>query len=260
MMQAGFATLSAGSIRAKNVKNILLKNVLDACVGAILWYCVGYGLAYDADNGVNGPCNAASRDTLIGPGSSECVVVLSSCHVRAGHKALSFIGSGPTNFALSSIGDHSGQDKGKTWIMWQFQYAFAASAATIVSGAVAERCQLGAYLIYTAVITGFVYPVVVHWVWDPAGFLSAFNSDDSVRIYTGCTDFAGSCVVHMVGGWAALVAAWVLGPRIGRWERPELFEGHSTPLVIIGTFLLWFGWYVPCRRALSTCPAQPPTA
>ncbi|KOO32950.1 ammonium transporter [Chrysochromulina tobinii] len=213
MMQAGFATLSAGSIRAKNVKNILLKNVLDACVGAIVWYCVGYGLAYDADNGVNG------------------------------HKAIGFIGSGPTNFALSSVGDHSGQDKGKTWIMWQFQYAFAASAATIVSGAVAERCQLGAYLIYTAVITGLVYPVVVHWVWDPAGFLSAFNSDDSVRIYTGCTDFAGSCVVHMVGGWAALVAAWVLGPRIGRWERPELFEGHSTPLVIIGTFLLWFGWY-----------------
>ena len=70
MMQAGFATLSAGSIRAKNVKNILLKNVLDACVGAIVWYCVGYGLAYDADNGVNGPCNAASRDTLIGPSSS----------------------------------------------------------------------------------------------------------------------------------------------------------------------------------------------
>jgi Amt family ammonium transporter len=78
MMQAGFATLSAGSIRAKNVKNILLKNVLDACVGAIVWYCVGYGLAYDADNGVNGPCNAASRDTLIGPGSvlSVCVLAL----------------------------------------------------------------------------------------------------------------------------------------------------------------------------------------
>merc|ERR1719310_251453 len=92
-------------------------------------------------------------------------------------------------------------------------------------------------------ITGFIYPCVVHWVWDSAGFLSAFNSDADKRLLTGCVDFAGSGVVHMTGGWAAMVGAKILGPRIDRWERPHLFEGHSTPLQVIGTFLLWFGWY-----------------
>jgi len=206
LMQAGFATLSAGSIRQKNVKNILLKNLLDACAGAIIWYLIGYGFAYDIDG-----------------------------------KANAFIGGGPSNFALSGL-----KDKGAThamgydWITWYFQFAFAAAAATIVSGAVAERCQLSAYLIYTCFITGFIYPVVVHWVWDSAGFLSAFNPD---AILSGSIDFAGSGVVHMTGGVAALVGAKVLGPRIGRWENPAAFDGHSTPLQVIGTFLLWFGWY-----------------
>jgi Amt family ammonium transporter len=89
------------------------------------------------------------------------------------------------------------------WIMWYFQYAFCAAAATIVSGAVAERCQLMAYLVYSFCISGFVYPVVVHWVWDGAGFLSAFNKD---HIMSGVIDFAGSGVVHMTGGFAALVS------------------------------------------------------
>ena len=217
LMQAGFATLSAGSIRQKNVKNILLKNLLDACMGAITWYFIGYGFAYDMNNGVDG------------------------------HESNSFIGTGGATFFLSSISTQAGASEGPSvgmaWAGWQFQFAFAAAAATIVSGAVAERCQLMAYLIYTVVITGFIYPVVVHWVWDGAGFLSAFNSDADSRIGTGCTDFAGSGVVHMTGGWAAMVAAAVLGPRTGRWEIPEAFEGHSTPLQVIGTFLLWFGWY-----------------
>ena len=126
------------------------------------------------------------------------------------------------------------------WIAFFFSYTFAAAASTIVSGAVAERCQIAAYLIYTCVITGFIYPTVVHWVWDPTGMLSAFNPN---HILGGNIDFAGSGVVHMTGGVAGLVGAWVLGPRIGRWERPSEFEGHSTPLQIIGTFLLWFGWY-----------------
>jgi Amt family ammonium transporter len=123
---------------------------------------------------------------------------------------------------------------------FQFQFAFAAAAATIVSGAVAERCRLSAYLVYTVAITGFIYPVVVHWVWDSSGFLSVLNAD---AILYGCVDFAGSGVVHMTGGWAALVAAAILGPRKGRWDNPAAFDGHSTPLQVIGTFLLWFGWY-----------------
>jgi len=206
LMQAGFATLSAGSIRAKNVKNILLKNLLDACIGAFAWYLLGYGFAYDIDDNTN-----------------------------------PFIGTGPSHFALSGHKDWDGaENKGYDWIMWYFQYAFCAAAATIVSGAVAERCQLMAYLVYSFCISGFVYPVVVHWVWDGSGFLSAFNKD---HIMSGVIDFAGSGVVHMTGGFAALVGAKILGPRTGRFERPGDFDGHSTPLQLIGTFLLWFGWY-----------------
>ena len=205
-MQAGFAVLSAGSIRSVNVKNILLKNLLDACMGAITWYLIGYGFAYG--------------------GTSP------------------FIGTSGATFALSGVDDASdaayGANAGMDWAMWQFQFAFAAAAATIVSGAVAERCQLGAYLVYTMVITGFIYPVVVHWVWDSAGFLSTTNPDSWL---VGCIDFAGSGVVHMTGGFAAIVAAKILGPRMGRWDNPAAFEGHSTPLQVTGTFLLWFGWY-----------------
>jgi len=213
LMQCGFATLSAGSIRSKNVKNILLKNVLDACMGALAWYFIGYGFAYDKSN----------------------------------PDANGFIGTSSGHFALSGVTDHLVDGTGSPvhafgydWVSWYFQFAFAAAAATIVSGAVAERCQLGAYLIYTFCITGFIYPVVVHWVWDTNGFLSAFNPD---AIMHGCLDFAGSGVVHMTGGWAAMVGAKILGPRLSRWESPDSFEGHSTPLVVIGTFLLWFGWY-----------------
>jgi Amt family ammonium transporter len=208
LMQAGFATLSAGSIRAKNVKNILLKNLLDACIGAFGFFLLGYGFAYHADEDDSNP----------------------------------FIGAGPTNFALSGDRGHlnADDDAQSPWISWYFQFAFAAAAATIVSGAVAERCQLMAYLVYSFGITSFVYPVVVHWVWDSYGFLSAFNKD---HIMSGVIDFAGSGVVHMTGGFAALVGAKILGPRLGRFENPAAFEGHSTPLQIIGTFLLWFGWY-----------------
>ena len=210
LMQAGFATLSAGSIRAKNVKNILLKNLLDACIGAFAWFLLGYGFAYH--NGKDGDANA-------------------------------FIGTGPSNFALSG-GDYDiDESNGADWISWFFQFTFAAAAATIVSGAVAERCQLVAYLVYSFCITGFIYPVVVHWVWDANGFLSSANSDKDKVILTGVIDFAGSGVVHMTGGFAALVGAKILGSRLGRWEHPEEFEGHSTPLQLIGTFLLWFGWY-----------------
>jgi len=204
LMQAGFATLSAGSIRSKNVKNILLKNLLDACMGALAWYLFGFAFAF----GHTDDSNSA------------------------------FIGGG--RFALRDMNDWSGSATAGDWAFFHFQFTFAAAAATIVSGAVAERCQLGAYLIYTVCITGFIYPVVVHWVWDGKGFLSAGNPD---AIMHGCLDFAGSGVVHMTGGWAALMGAKILGPRLGRWQDPGKFEGHSTPLQVIGTFLLWFGWY-----------------
>ena len=143
-MQAGFAMLCAGSIRAKNVKNIMLKNILDACGGAIGFWTLGYGFAYG------------------GSDSSK----------------LTFIGSG--DFALAGLYD------GASLIGWFFQFAFAATAATIVAGTVAERCKFEAYIAYSLALTGFVYPVVVHSIWSSSGFLSAFTDD--ANKFHGFTD------------------------------------------------------------------------
>ena len=207
LMQAGFAMLCAGSIRAKNVQNILLKNLLDACGGALGFYSIGYGLAYEGGD------DDSSGTTFIGT---------------------------ENYFFQYNLDDHIG---------WFFQFAFAATAATIVAGTVAERCKMEAYVCYSFFLTAFVYPVVVHSVWDGHGFLSAFNPDSLWGV--GMIDFAGSGVVHMTGGCTALVAAIVLGARIGRFadedgkplDEPMAFKPHSVSLQMLGTFLLWFGWY-----------------
>lgn len=208
MMQAGFAMLCAGSVRQKNVKNIMLKNLLDACGGAIGFYLLGFGFAYGGDD----------------------------------KPEKTFIGN--SYFALKGFDDYAG---------FFFQFAFAATAATIVAGTVAERCKMSAYLCYSLFLTAFVYPVVVHSIWSSNGFLTAFRSEklnDAFR-GVGCVDFAGSGVVHMVGGLTALIAAVILGPRKGRFydedgnplEEPVQFQPHSVALQILGTFILWFGWY-----------------
>jgi len=194
--------LCAGSVRAKNVKNIMLKNILDACVGALGFWSLGYGVAYGKYHDGN---------ELVG----------------------------------SSFFFLSGQFERKdAFYNFFFQFAFAATAATIVSGAVAERCGMGAYAGYSWFLTAFVYPVVAHWVWSDKGFLSAFKKEPLLNV--GTVDFAGCGVVHMVGGAAAGIGAWVLGPRIGRFDPnvpPEEFMGHSAPLTVLGTFILWVGWY-----------------
>jgi len=203
MMQAGFAMLCAGSVRQKNVKNIMLKNLLDACGGAIGFYTLGFGFAYGAGS------------TFIGGAS----------------------------FAITEM------DDGPAYIGFFFQFAFAATAATIVAGTVAERCKMAAYLCYSLFLTAFVYPVVVRSIWSSDGFLNAF-SDEKFRDI-GVIDFAGSGVVHMTGGATALVAAIILGPRRGRFydedgnvlETPAEFQAHSVALQVLGTFILWFGWY-----------------
>jgi len=206
-MQAGFALLEAGSVRAKNTKNILLKNTLDACLGGIVWWIIGFPLAY-------GDANDSSYSSFIAGG----------------------------DFAMAK---NKEQDYG--WYAgWMFQWAFAAAAATIVSGAVAERCDFRAYLVYTFILTGFIYPVVVHWGWSPQGWLSAWNPDGPDMGANGLIDFAGSGVVHMCGGGAALVGAIFLGPRCGRFREDGSvvdMPGHSTVLASLGTFILWFGWY-----------------
>ena len=209
MMQSGFAMLCAGSVRQKNVKNIMLKNLLDACGGAIGFWSIGYALAYGDRDG----------DT----------------------SQTRFIGN--DYFGLTDL------TTGPDYIGWFFQFAFAATAATIVAGTVAERCKMAAYLCYSCFLTGFVYPVVVHSIWASDGFLSAFADEPFREI--GVVDFAGSGVVHMTGGVTALVAAIVLGPRKGRFydedgnalETPVTFPPHSVALQVLGTFILWFGWY-----------------
>lgn len=211
-MQCGFGMLEAGTVRAKNTKNILLKNLLDACIGAIVWWAVGYGIAYDGNN----------------------------------NKFIGTTKSGGNMFFLKGEG-LEGTD-GLWYAKWWFQYVFAATAATIVSGAMAERTALTAYLIYTTIIVMLIYPVVAHWVWSDSGWVSTSNyhSGDLATFKGGCIDFAGSGVVHMTGGAAALVGAATVGPRKGRFDenkKPLGIPGHSTVLQVMGTFILWFGWY-----------------
>jgi Amt family ammonium transporter len=206
LMQCGFAMLCAGSVRQKNVKNIMLKNILDACGGALGFWSIGFALAYGSDG--------------------------------------KFVGVSTEKFFLN---DYSG---GAEYIDFFFQFTFAATAATIVAGTVAERCKMQAYLFYSVFLTAFVYPVVVHAIWNGDGFLSALNETDKVA-GIGMVDFAGSGVVHMTGGATALIAAIILGPRIGRFydadgnalDKPADFPAHSVALQVLGTFLLWFGWY-----------------
>ena len=135
-------------------------------------------------------------------------------------------------------------ESGADYASFFFQFAFAATAATIVSGAVAERTKFGAYLIYTLVITAVIYPVVTHWLWGD-GFLSAYAGEIQFGD-NGVIDFAGSTVVHSVGGWAALVAAIMIGPRRGKFNADgsvNAILGHSMPLGFLGVMILWIGWY-----------------
>lgn len=203
-MQSGFAMLCAGSVRLKNVQNTMLKNLLDACGAALAFYLVGYAFAY-------GGQEESTESTFIGV----------------------------KNFA--SLGSSASY--------WFFQYTFSATSVTIVAGTLAERCQMAAYLCYSIMLAGFVYPVVAHLVWSNNGFLSISNSTPFLGI--GSIDFAGSGVVHITGGTTALLATLVLGPRRGRFydaedrslETPTPFPGHSVALQMLGTMVLWFGWF-----------------
>ncbi|GMI66405.1 ammonium transporter 1;1, ARABIDOPSIS THALIANA AMMONIUM TRANSPORT 1 [Hibiscus trionum] len=126
-----------------------------------------------------------------------------------------------------------------------YQWSFAIAAAGITSGSIAERTQFVAYLIYSFFLTGLVYPIVSHWFWSADGWASAAR-EDNLLFGSGVIDFAGSGVVHMVGGIAGLWGAWIEGPRMGRFDsdgKPVSVRGHSCTLVVLGTFLLWFGWY-----------------
>ena len=204
-MHTGFAFLEIGLTRQKNTINILFKNIFIITVGLLLYYIVGFNLMYPGDfNGYIGS---------IVPGITP-----------------------PENGMTADYADG-----GYTW--WTdflFQGMFAATAATIVSGAVAERMKIGAFMIFTVVYVGLEYPIAESWQWG-GGFLNSFKFGDAIGFY----DFAGSTLVHSVGGWAALVTVWLLGARIGKFKdgKPQAIPGHSIPLATAGVLILWLGWF-----------------
>ncbi|KAI8468134.1 MAG: putative amt protein [Monoraphidium minutum] len=207
LMQAGFAMLSAGHVRVKNNSNILLKNLLDCAIGTMAWYLLGNGLAFG----------------------------------EAGGRANGFIGTG--DFALSAT-DQSTRTQ-SAYHLFFFHWAFSAAAATIVAGAVAERITFLSYGAYSCIMSGFVYPVAVHWLWTEWGWLSPLAARPLLG--SGAVDFAGGVAVHVVGGTAALIGTYFLGPRVGRFgidgESVRGYRENNSNLVVLGTFLLWFGWY-----------------
>jgi ammonium transporter len=159
--------------------------------------------------------------------------------IAYGTSAGGFIGT--DQFFLSAV---TAEGEVPVLASWLFQVVFAGTAATIVAGAMAERTKFIAYLVYSFIISLFIYPVVVHWVWSGSGWLNTYSG--STEGNWGFTDFAGSTVVHSVGGWAALVGAMILGPRLGRFGsdgKPRSIPGHSMSLAALGTFILWLGWF-----------------
>ncbi|MBI1337257.1 MAG: ammonium transporter [Phycisphaera sp.] len=205
-MQAGFAMVETGLTRAKNAINIMAKNLLDFCFGSLLFWVVGYAIMYGTNSG--GGLFGFSSEYL-------------------------FMGSG-----LDIAGNADGFANAAGWF---FQMVFCATAATIVSGAMAERTKLSSYILYSCVISAIIYPISGHWIWG-GGWLGAMPADGG----WGMRDFAGSTVVHSVGAWAALAGAIMVGPRLGKYNKDgtaNAIPGHNIVLAALGVFILWFGWY-----------------
>ena len=202
IMHLGFATLEAGLTRAKNTVNILFKNTIIPAIGLLTYAFVGFNLMY--------------------PGADF---------------AGSIFGFGGFGLSLPEGWDSSNYNAGYTYFTdFIFQAMFAATAATIVSGAVAERIKLGPFITFSLLYVGICYPIVGMWKWG-GGFLNELS--------TPFYDFAGSTIVHSVGGWGALVGAFLLGPRIGKYTPTgtKAIPGHNLPMATMGVFLLWFGWF-----------------
>ncbi|KPU42811.1 ammonia channel precursor [Oxobacter pfennigii] len=194
-MQAGFAMVETGFTRAKNASNIIMKNLMDFAIGSVIFYVIGFNIMFGSD-----VAGLFGWSGVIGIGNMD--------HLGLGISIEAFV---------------------------IFQTVFAATAATIVSGAMAERTKFIAYVIYSAVISLFIYPIVGHWIWG-GGWIAQL----------GFIDFAGSTVVHSVGGWSALMGAAIIGPRIGKYGKNgevNAIPGHSITLGALGVFILWFGWF-----------------
>lgn len=212
-MQAGFAMVEIGLNAAKNAINVLAKNFMDLSLGAMLFFFVGFGLMY--------------------PGSYERDPELPEISPYV---------------AFGGSGIYETVDPERTFspqVDWFFQAVFAATAATIVSGAVAGRMKFTAYLVYSVLLTGFIYPISGYWKWG-GGWLTQFGEFTADGWTMGFQDFAGSAVVHAVGGFAGLAGAIFLGPRLGRYTasgKSVAMPGHNVAFAAIGVFVLWVGWY-----------------
>lgn len=198
-MQCGFAMVESGFTRAKNAGNIIMKNLMDFCIGSVMFIVIGYSLMFGEDY-IAGLFGLPNMNLL-------------------------------TNYSGSSA----------DWSNFVFNLVFCATAATIVSGSMAERTKFSSYCIYSAVISAVVYPIEAGWIWNSNGWLAKM----------GFHDYAGSTAIHMVGGIAALIGAIFLGPRIGKYtidkktgkKKAKAIPGHSLTLGALGVFILWFGWY-----------------
>lgn len=214
-MQAGFAMVETGFTRSKNAANLMMKNLMDFCMGCCAFWVIGFGLMFGQSGG--------------------------------------FVGT--SWFAFSWQQAHEAGDWPFTFFV--FQMVFAATAATIVSGAMAERTKFVAYLIYSVVISGLIYPISGSWAWN--GLFGDYNGGSSGWLENlGFIDFAGSGVVHLVGGASALAGAMVVGPRIGKYGpdgEPRAIPGHNLPLGMLGVFILTLGWIG--FNAGSTTAASP---
>lgn len=194
LMEAGFALLEAGFVRAKNAMSIIAKVIMDIAFGGLAFYAVGFGIAYGASNGW------FAFDTGITDGDLGLGLTVSNK------------------------------------LFWFIQLGFAIAAISIVSGAVAERMKVWAYALFVVIFCAVMYPLTANWVWNPNGWLAL----------RGFNDFAGSAAVHAMGGFAALAAAIVLGPRLGKYDKngaAVAIPGHNLPLAAVGGFILWFGWF-----------------
>ena len=204
-MQAGFAMVEAGFTRAKNTGNIIMKNLMDFCIGTVMWFLIGASLMLSYTDPVTGEVSKGIWSFFGKPGFSV--------------------------FTQYASFDFSG---------FVFNLVFCATTATIVSGAMAERTKFSTYCIYSAIISGIIYPIEAHWTWG-GGFLAEW----------GFHDYAGSCCIHMVGGICALIGAAILGPRLGKFEKDGSgritkvhgFPGHNIAMGALGVFILWLGWY-----------------
>ncbi|HOV69117.1 MAG TPA: adenylate cyclase, partial [Clostridia bacterium] len=199
-MSLGFAAVESGFARSKNTVNILSKNFIVFAVSSLGFMLLGWGLMFGGDNPLVGTQN------------------------------LFILGNANLDYYKDTLTPNV-----PFWGKFFFQLVFCGTAATIVSGAVAERVKYLAFIVFSFVLTLVIYPIVGHWIWG-GGWLSKL----------GFLDFAGDTVVHSVGGWAALAGAILLGPRYGKYDKngkPKAIPGHSMSLAVIGLFVLWLGWF-----------------